>query len=55
MIKTESFTYLFTTIFEACVNFQLTDIFMEQLEEYVENGSIKWTTEEVLNKIVAYY
>jgi hypothetical protein len=55
MIKTESFTYLFTTIFEACGNFQLTDIFIEQLEEYVENGSIKWTTEEVLKQIVEHY
>lgn len=55
MIRTECFTYLFTTLYEAIKGSGLDDLFFMELQEYVESGSIKWMTDEILDKVVKYY
>lgn len=45
MVRTDSFLYLFTTIFEAIKSYSLTGVFFVELEQYVESGHIKCMTE----------
>lgn len=55
MIRTECFTYLFTTLYQAIRGAGLEECFFGELEEYVESGSVKWMTDEILDKVVKYY
>ena len=55
MIRTECFTYLFSTLYEAIKGSGLEELFFVELEEYVESGSIKWMTDEILDKVVKHY
>lgn len=52
MVRTESFIYLFTTIFSAVQSYKIVKVFMRELEEYIESGQIKCMTEEVLDLTV---
>lgn len=45
MIRTECFTYLFTTLYQAIKGAGLEECFFRELEEYVESGSVKWMTD----------
>ena len=55
MVRTESFLYLFTTIFQAVQSHNLTQTFLQELEQYIESGSIACMTEEVLFLIIKHY
>ena len=55
MVRTESFSYLFTTIFQALQSYKAVGMFMKELEEYIESGCIKCMTEEILHLTVDHY
>lgn len=55
MIRTECYGYLFTTLYEAVKGYGLEEMFLEELEEYIESGSVRWMSDEVLMKVVKHY